>query len=208
MPVWQIRPEDPDPGILRRAADLLAAGGLVVIPTETYYGIAADLRRPQALRRVQQLKGRGADKPLLLLVQDIAAARALAPVAPPLLETLAARFWPGPLTMVLPAAPGLPDTVVSATGGVAVRQSPHPVTTALLRALGSPISGTSANRTGRPPARLVAELDLGGDSAVAAVLDAGATPGGPPSTLLDLTRRPPRVLRPGAIAPEALERLL
>lgn len=200
---WCVDAERPEPRAVAEAAALLAGGGVIVLPTETYYGLAADLRCPPALDRVLEIKGRGAGKPLLLLVAGVGMARRLAPAAPPLLERLAGRWWPGPLTLVLPAPRELPATVVSDTGGVAVRHSSHPVVQALLERLGAPLTGTSANLAGQPPARAAGALVLGG-SMPDGIVDAGPAPGGPPSTLLDIRSVPARLLRPGAVGAEAL----
>lgn len=207
MRTWRVRGDEADAETLDQAAEALRSGGVLVVPTETYYGLAADLRRPEALERVRCAKGRGQDKPLLLLLQGVAAARALAPGASPRLEALAAAFWPGPLTLVLPAGEGLPRPVVSPGGGVAVRHSPHPVLADLLARLGGPVTGTSANLAGRPPARTVGELELG-PGAADGIVDAGPCPGGAPSTVLDLTEEPPRILRHGAVTASRLRRLL
>lgn len=191
---------------LSRAAEVLAGGGLVAFPTETYYGLAADLAQASALARLADLKGREANKPFPLIAADMAQALALAAEVPALARELMARHWPGPLTLVLTARSGLPREVVSPDGGVGVRVSPHPVAGGLARALGRPITATSANPAGLPPARRVEELHPRIVQGVDLVLEGGATPGGPASTVLDVRRQPPRLLRAGPVEVAGAER--
>ncbi len=186
-------------GALARAAAVLAEGGLVAFPTETYYGLAADLARASALARLGELKGREAGKPFALIGADVGQALSLAAEVPALARELMARHWPGPLTLVLTARSGLPRAVVSPDGGVGVRVSPHPVAAGLARALGRVVTATSANPAGLPPARRVAELHPRIVQGVDLVLDGGTTPGGPASTVLDVRRHPPRLLRAGPV---------
>lgn len=197
------------PSSIGAAARSIATGGVVAIPTETYYGLAADPGRADALDRVRRLKGRAEDKPLLLLVDGVARARRVAPGAPSLLERLAGAFWPGPLTLVLPAPAGLHPALVGPGGGVAIRHPAHPVAEALVGRCDRPLTGTSANRSGDPAADRPDAIRLHRQSRLlAGILDAGPTPGGPPSTLLDLTGERPRVLRPGAVEAERLREVL
>lgn len=188
-------------------AESLREGAVIAVPTDTYYGLAADIRRSDALARVRRLKGRPAGKPLLLLVDTVARARGLSPHAPELLERLAERFWPGPLTMVLPATEDLPDEVIGNRGGVAVRAPATAIVRAIVAALGAPVTGTSANVSGQPPAEDVSTIRLG--ETVDGVVDGGRTPGGAPSTLLDLTTRgEARILRPGPVTQGDLRAIL
>lgn len=205
MRVWKVDEGGGPAGALEEAAEWLAGGRLLAIPTETFYGLAADLRRPEALERVHVLKGRDPDKPLLLLVGDAASVNALSPAPGPRFAALAAAFWPGPLTLVVRAREDLPAPVVSPTGGVAVRQSSHPVVAALLSRLGAPVSGTSANLSGQAPVAVPGELQLPG---LGGVLDAGPTRGGAPSTLVDVSGSRPRLLREGAVPAAEITGLL
>jgi len=194
----RVDPSAPDPAALAAAAAALRGGGVVAFPTETFYGLGAAARIPAAVRRVRELKARPAGQPLLLLVDSIAMAEAVAEVTGEA-RGLMARHWPGALTLVLRARPGVPVEVTAGTGTVGVRLSPHPVARGLVAALGEPVTAPSANPSGSPPpASAAAVLDYFGDS-VDVVVDGGATPGGEPSTVLDLTQTPPRVLRQGAV---------
>ena len=191
-------PSAPDPAALATAAAALRGGGVVAFPTETFYGLGAAARIPAAVRRVRELKARPAGQPLLLLVDSVAMAESVAEVTGEA-RRLMARHWPGALTLVLRARPDLPDEVTAGTGTVGVRLSPHPVARGLVAALGEPVTAPSANPSGRePPTSAATVLAYFGD-ALDAVLDGGTTPGGEPSTVLDLTATPPRLLRQGAV---------
>lgn len=169
---------DPQADALRAAADALERGEVVCLPTESSYGLAADLRLPAALARVTSLKrGRPADSPFPLVAGSTEDARALARVWPAEAERLATLHWPGPLTLVVPARPELPAEVVGPGGGVGVRVSSHPIARALARALGRPITATSANRAGEPPAVTVEEARAAFGDEIAFYLDGGRCDG-------------------------------
>ncbi|MBI5880007.1 MAG: threonylcarbamoyl-AMP synthase [Chloroflexi bacterium] len=192
-----------DPAAIARAVKLLRGGGVIAFPTDTVYGIGAHGLIGAAVERLYVIKARPNDKsiPLLLAsVDDVSqAAREVTPAAAALMR----RHWPGALTIVLRKQPHLPDAV-SNRDTVAVRVPDHADVRALIRALGAPLAATSANRSGRPElldaaaiaAELGAELDL--------ILDGGPLHGGVPSTVVDATVEPVRVLRAGAIKPEQL----
>lgn len=186
-----------------RAAERLRAGGLVVYPTETFYALGALAASAAAVARLAAAKLRPGDRPLPLVAADLAAARAVAADFPPLAERLAARFWPGPLTLVLPAAPGLPPEV-SGEGTVGVRVPGSALARDLSRLAGGPLISTSANVAGGPPVVRPSDLDQGLLLLVDCVLDGGETPGGLPSTVVAVDGRGPRLLRPGAVPWESL----
>lgn len=187
-------------------ADHLRRGGVIVYPTETVYGFGCALR-PEALARLADLKSRDEAKPFLLLAADPTSLEGL--VWGRAAERLARAFWPGPLTLALPARPGaFPAGVVSAYGTVAVRSSPHPAVRAILDALGEPITSTSANVPGGAPAdtgeaawRTALEVGAGAELWV---LDGGALPPSAPSTLVDCSGERPRIVRAGALPPELI----
>ena len=192
------------------AARVLLGGGAVIYPTETFYGLGAALGVPAGVERIAGLKQRSAPKPVPVIAADEASARrlwrALPEVTERLVERLIARFWPGPLTIVLPASALVPASVAP-FGEVGVRVSPHPVARALAQAAG-PLVATSANLAGQGEKTLVAELDRAVVERVDAVLDAGATPGGKPSTVLRLTGGAAVLLREGALARSLVEEAL
>jgi L-threonylcarbamoyladenylate synthase len=202
--VLTVDPDRPDPACITRAADCLRRGGLVAFPTETVYGLGAHALDRGAVARLFQAKGRPATDPLIVHVATLQAAADLVSEIPDVARALAARFWPGPLTLVLPRAAAVPQEVTAGLDTVAVRVPAHPVARALLDAARLPIAAPSANRFSRPsPTRASHVLDdLGGR--IDLILDAGPTPVGVESTVLDLTQRPPRLLRPGAVTLEQL----
>jgi L-threonylcarbamoyladenylate synthase len=190
----------PDPIVARvaAAAAALRRGEVVAFPTETYYGLAVDALDEAALARLFALKGRGAEKASALLVADMAMLAKLCAEVPARAMELAASHWPGPLTLALPARPGLPAAIVS-EGFVAARVSSHEVAAALVQAAGLPITATSANPAGAPPARTAAEVANHFEGACLHILDGGQTPGGAPSTLVRLRGAVLDVLRQGPI---------
>jgi len=197
----------PDPADLEAAVRVLRAGGLVAFPTETFYGLGALALDEAAVARVFQAKGRPGDKPLLVLVDSLAMVERLARQVPDRSRRLMARYWPGPLTLVLPARADLPRALTAGTGTIGVRLSGHPVARALVQAAGTPVTAPSANPHGEMSPCTADEVIAALGTRVDLVLDGGPTPGGPASTVLDLTRTPIVVLRAGAVvpAPEDLE---
>lgn len=207
--VVRVDAQAPDPKVMAEAGLALRAGELVAFPTETVYGLGADAFHEQAVRRIFEVKGRPADNPVIV---HVAAVDELLAVARPdpagRWELLARRFWPGPLTMVLPCRPEVPAATTAGLDTVAVRMPRHAVALALIRAAGRPVAAPSANRSGRPsPSRAEHVLeDLNG--LVEWVLDAGPCEVGVESTVLDLTAEVPLVLRPGGLSVEALREVL
>lgn len=187
------------------AVAVLRQGGLVACPTETFYALAADSAQEEALQRLVALKGRPEAKPLLLLVADVAMVAQVAAAVPPLALRLMRAFWPGPLTLVLPARPGLPQPLTGGTGTIGVRQSGEPLARAVAQGLGRPITGTSANRSGQPPLTTAAAVAAALGTELDLILDVGPCPGGLPSTILRLTGPQPELVRAGAIPLVALE---
>jgi len=196
--VITVDPVAPTRATLRAAADTLRAGGVVALPTETFYGLAAAALDAGSVRRIFELKGRPESKPLLVLVASVAMAETVAHVTPPA-RGLMTRYWPGALTLVLPALATVPSVVTAGTGTLGVRLSPHPIARGLVELLGEPVTAPSANPNGLAPPTSAAGVLAYFPESIDLVLDGGATPGGEPSTVLDLTLEPPRVLRQGAV---------
>lgn len=194
-----------DPAALRAAIEAIRSGGLVGLPTETVYGVACALT-DQAIDRLLEAKRRPASKGITLLVDSLAQVEPLAGL-PASARALADRFWPGPLTLVLPVLPaaGLPDSLTGGQGTVGVRMPDHPAPRAIARELG-PLPLTSANLSGEPDATTPFDVlrQLGGTLAL--VLDGGRSPGGVPSTVVACLTddRAPQVLRAGALAAEVI----
>ena len=186
---------------------MLLNGELVAIPTETVYGLAALARDPLAVRRVFAQKGRPVDHPLIVHLPDAASLGAWARVPDhhrALVEELASRFWPGPLTLVLPRQPGVPDEVTGGLNTVGIRVPSHPVALEVLRAVGGGLAAPSANRFGRisPTTAAHVAAEFGDD---VAIVDGGPCTVGVESTILDLSQAVPTLLRPGGLPTEDLE---
>jgi L-threonylcarbamoyladenylate synthase len=198
----------PDPAVMQRAGAILRAGGLVAFPTETVYGLGANALDDGAVRRVFETKGRPAHNPLIVHVPSTEDARALAARWPAAAERLAERFWPGPLTLVLPKRDLVPDQVTAGLPTVALRVPRHPVALALLRAAGVPVAAPSANPYTRVSPTTAQHVTRGLESGVDLVLDAGPTDVGIESTVVDLSGARPVLLRPGSISREELEAIV
>lgn len=190
-----------DPAALSEAARLLCQGGLISFPTETYYGLGVDPFNVEALERLFAVKQRQPDKPVLVLVAEQAQVTELAAEVPAVLHKLMTAFWPGPLTLIFPGKPGLPSLLTGGTGTVGIRQSPHPLASRLLRQYGGPITATSANRSGAPPATTAAEVLESFGAEIDLILDGGTTPGGAGSTLVGCDQKQQLCcLREGVVA--------
>jgi L-threonylcarbamoyladenylate synthase len=192
---------------IEMAVDVLRRGGLVAFPTDTLFGLGADAFNETAVERVFQAKGRAYGMPLPLLLAALDDLSRVAQDAPPLAFSLAKRFWPGPLTLVVAAAPRVPALVTARGWKVAVRVPDHPLPRELARRLGAPITGTSANRSGGPDPRTAEEVRRQLGASVDLILRGGPEPKGQASTVIDLTASPPRLLREGAVALAALQQV-
>jgi L-threonylcarbamoyladenylate synthase len=189
---------------IETAAAVIQHGGLVVIPTRGLYGIAADVFNPAAVARVFTLKGRSAKRPLLALINHMDMLSLLVKNVPSQAERLINRFWPGRVTLVLDAVPGLPEGMCSADGKIGVRWVAHPVAAALVCAAGCPITGTSANLSGENGAADIRDIPSPILDGVEMVLDAGPLAGGPGSTVVDATGERPLILRHGVVSAEEI----
>jgi L-threonylcarbamoyladenylate synthase len=190
------------PVLADRVRRMLGESGLVALPTESFYGLAAAPFDERALARLWQVKGRSEGKPILILIGNRSQLEPFVRSIPPAATVLMNAFWPGPLTIVFPAADELSDAVTAGTGSVGIRLSAWPPLIDLLCRVG-PVTGTSANYEGAPPPRRAEEVqDSLGDS-VDLIVDAGPTPGGRPSTVIDV-QGPIRIIRDGAIERSAI----
>ncbi|MBA3889162.1 MAG: threonylcarbamoyl-AMP synthase [Gemmatimonadaceae bacterium] len=208
MPTHRVSPEHPDPGIIQEAAALLRRGHLVAFPTETVYGLGAHAMDPQAVARIYAAKGRPAWNPLIVHVATADDVHAVAASWPEMARQLAEAFWPGPLTLVVPKRPDVPDSVTAGLPTVALRVPAHPVAQALLVAAAIPVAAPSANPSmALSPTRASHVARAFGDQ-VAMILDGGPTMVGIESTVVDVTGERPRLLRPGGIAPHVIEQVV
>ena len=186
-------------GEILRALDHLKSGGVVVLPTDTLYGLAADVFSQDALERVFTIKGRASDLALPVLVSDWAMMAVVAENKSDLAQRLAQKYWPGPLTLVLPKLPGVPCLLTAGRDTVAVRSPNHPVPQRLITQLGRPITGTSANLSGEPDPKSLDEVRRQLGNNVDYITSCGPAPTGTASTIVDLTNGLPTLIREGAI---------
>jgi len=193
---------------INKATHLLHAGGLVAFPTETVYGLGADARNPDAVARIFEVKGRPTDHPLIVHLADIEQMTEWAQNIPKSAWKLAKAFWPGPLTLVLPRLPDVPDSVTGGLDTVALRVPDHPVALALLSSFGGGVAAPSANRYGCVSPTSAEDVREELKDSVNLVLDGGRCPVGIESTIVDFSMPTPRVLRPGKITEEALRSVL
>ncbi len=197
-----------DAETLRRAADLIRCGGLVAFPTETVYGLGANALDAAAVARIFAAKGRPRQSPLIVHVDSIAMARALVTAWPDAAERLARRYWPGPLTLVLPKQPEIPDIVTAGLATVGLRMPSHPLALALIGEAGVPIAGPSANPFTRLSPTTAAHVRQSLGDAVDMLLDGGPATVGIESTVLSLAGPEPLLLRPGVIPLPEIEALV
>jgi L-threonylcarbamoyladenylate synthase len=194
--VLAVDADRPSDDVIARATSALAAGSLLIYPTDTLYALGGLASRPEVGRAVREAKGREEGKPLPLVASGLEQARSLCAAWPEAAALLAARFWPGPLSLIVPAGPEVPSDVTSGTGSVAVRVPARELTRRLCAS--GPLIATSANRAGQPAPRRCADAVAAVGASAALALDGG--PGRPASsTLVDLTGATPRLLRPGPV---------
>ena len=199
-----------DPSTVIQAAEIIRAGGLVAIPTETVYGLGANAMDEEAVAKIFLAKGRPQDNPLIIHISCAEELTRYCHDIPEAAWLLAERFWPGPLTMVLPVKPCVPKRTTAGLSTVAVRCPKTQVTRELIRAAGVPIAAPSANLSGKPSTTTAAHVlhDYGTGGRIDAIIDGGPCEVGVESTIVDLTGEKPRLLRPGGITPEELRDLL
>lgn len=207
MNILEVDPARPDPHAISAAVEVLRGGGLVAFPTETVYGLGAHALDPDAVARIYAAKGRPAYNPLIVHLASTKDARRLASEWPEAADKLAARFWPGPLTLVVPRAPVVPASVSAGLDTVALRLPAHPVARALLEAAGFPIAAPSANRSTRVSPTTAEHVRRGLGDRVDLILDGGPCPVGIESTVLSLAGAP-TLLRPGTISLEEIREVI
>ena len=177
---------------------MVGSGGVLAVPTETFYALAVSARDCTAIERVRNLKGRGDDKPIPVLIADVLQLRALTKSIPPAAAILMETFWPGPLTLTFPAAPDVPKPLVAKNGAIGIRQPGYAPLLEVLRRTG-PLTGTSANRAGEPPSASAAHVWSVFGESLDLILDGGRTAGGMASTVVD-TVESVRIIREGPIS--------
>ena len=193
---------------LKKAADSILSGGLVAIPTESFYGLAVSATNSRAIQRLLDVKKRGSDQPILILIPSVEQLDQYVVLIPQIAHPLMNKFWPGGLTLIFEAKSNLPRELTAGTGKIGIRLSSHPVATALAQAVGSPITATSANISGQPACSSAKEVSKQLGKRVDLILDGGETAGGKGSTVLDVTMDPPVVVREGMVSWEKIEACL
>jgi L-threonylcarbamoyladenylate synthase len=187
-----------DTPLVARAVDVLRDRGVVAYPTDTFYGLAVDPRNPEAVSKLFRVKRRCPSTAIPLIAASLEQAEKVAIFSPADIR-LAQRFWPGPLTLVMPARPGLADAILAGGTTVAVRVAAHPIACALASEFGFCVTSTSANESGDPPAVTADDVVSAVGERIDLLLDAGRTAGGPPSTVVEMTADGPRLIRAGAV---------
>jgi len=201
MQVFEVDQANPDLQVVDRIVELLKSGGVIAFPTDTFYGLGADIYNDLAVKRVFDIKGRGYNKPILILISDkneimpFVSRENFSKDAGRLIE----RFWPGPLTLVFKASDVVPKVLTGGTGKIGIRLPDHPFCQRLVERMGRPITATSANLSGGPDLDDPSEVKKSIGDRIDALVDGGSTPGGFPSTVVDVTGVEPLILREGAI---------
>lgn len=199
-------PSDPPARALEQAEQVVQRGGVLAVPTESFYALAAPALNPLAVERVRAMKGRRDRKPILVMIADRGQLTLLAAEVPPAAAALMDAFWPGPLTLTFPASSLLPEVIMAGGKTVGIRQPCSPLLVPVIERVG-PLTGTSANRSGQRPADTAASVQSDFGNMLDLILDGGQTPGGAPSTVVD-TAGPVRLLREGPISRAQLEAVL
>lgn len=195
-------------GILQLATDLILSGKAIALPTDTLYGLVADPYNLAAVNEINRIKRRTVERALPLLVDSVDRAAEIAQDPPKLFFELAQKYWPGALTLVVAATPGLPLKITGNTGKVGLRWPKAPVAEAVIAACGRALTGTSANLTENPPCTTAEDVMLQIGDTVPLIIDGGPTPAHVPSTVIELTGKKARLIRPGAIPESELKDIL
>jgi L-threonylcarbamoyladenylate synthase len=198
--IIKIDPGKPEPDRIDKAVAILKSGGVIAFPTETFYGLGADARNEAAIEKIFGIKGRDFKNPILVVIGDVTHLDAFAADIPEVARTLMDRFWPGPLTIVLRAAPSVSPKLTAGSGKIGIRLTSHPIAMEISKKLGGPLTATSANLSGAPECSSAAEALSQLQGRIDDVVDGGQTPGGKGSTIVDVTASPIKILREGVIA--------
>ena len=193
---------------LNRARQILLSGGIVAFPTESFYGLAVNASDEEAISRLFKIKKRRDNSPVLVLIPSLEYLEGYVADVPEIAFRLVEKFWPGGLTLLFKATPDIPRLLTAGTGKIGVRISSHPVAAALAKAVGSPITGTSANLSGQAGSVTAEEVYNSLGSEVDLILDGGMTAGGKGSTILDVTVTPPEILREGMVTRKQLDGII
>lgn len=196
----KIDPLKPEPELIQRASSVVRSGGTVIFPTRGLYGLAADAFNEEAVGRIFEIKGRRSEKPILVLADSFLMLSCLVRNIPPPAQKIMDSFWPGGITIIFEANENLPANLTAGSGKIGVRKPGHPVASALVRAVGGPVTGTSANLSGNRGCSMISEIDPGITESVDLIIDVGDLEGGLGSTVIDATEEPPVLIREGGIS--------
>jgi L-threonylcarbamoyladenylate synthase len=208
LKLYRIDPENPEPQIIRNAAAVIKQGGIIACPTRCLYGLGADAFNAAAVKKVFDIKRRPGQKPILILINQRARLEQLVSHVSDAAAGIMERFWPGRVTLVFEATDSVPHTLTASTGKIGIRMPGHPVAAAIVESLGRPLTGTSANLSGKPGCRRIDDLETPLLEQLDIVLDAGQLKGGIGSTVVDVSREIPRVLREGEISEKEIMALI
>jgi L-threonylcarbamoyladenylate synthase len=200
--VFNLNPHIPDDRLIKEAVNQLSSGSIIVYPTETFYGLGAVYDDETALERIFTVKNRDISKPVHLLIPDTAGLCRITDHVSEISLSVAHKFWPGPVTLLFPPSPNLSPLLIGSSGQIGCRISSHPVAQRFLNLLNKPVTSTSANISGGISPTTIDQIPESLLSSVDIILDAGETPGGNPSTIIDVTVPPFTVIREGAIPSE------
>jgi L-threonylcarbamoyladenylate synthase len=205
--VIQLDPHHPADAAILKAVAVVKAGGVIAFPTRCLYGLGADAFNAEAVERIFRIKQRSIRNPILILIDQPNRLDRLVAEVTPLAVRIMDRFWPGRITLVFKAGEDVPPYLTAGTGKIGIRLPGHPVATALVKALQTPLTGTSANLSGRPGCRRIEELELQIANGLDLILDAAALKGGRGSTVVDVTAEPPEILREGEVSAAEIMKL-
>ena len=208
LKIYKTNHEHPDPEIIQRAVTVVKQGGVIAFPTRCLYGLGADAFNAAAVDRVFEIKQRPSQKPILILIDRRIQLERLVSHVSKAASRIMDQFWPGRVTLVFEAADTVQDYLTAGSGKIGIRLPGHPVAAALVDSLGGPLTGTSANLSGRPGCGRIADLDPQLIQQLDAILDAGPLKGGTGSTVVDVTQDIPRVLREGDISEKEIMTLI
>jgi L-threonylcarbamoyladenylate synthase len=204
----KIDPVKPEPELIQKAASVIRSGGIVVFPTRSLYGLAADAFNEEAVGRIFEIKGRSGDKPLPVLADSYLMLSCLVRNIPEAGQKLIDSFWPGKITIVFEANGSLPEKLTAGSGNIGIRRPGHPVASALVKAVRGPVTGTSANISGNPGCKIISEIDPVIAESVDLIIDSGELEGGAGSTVIDVTKDPPAMIREGSVSVSEIGKML
>jgi L-threonylcarbamoyladenylate synthase len=198
--IIKIAPANPAPAAINKAAAIVKAGGVIAFPTRCLYGLGADAFNTEAVERIFRIKQRSFHNPILILIDQLNRLDRLVSEVSPVAVRIMDHFWPGRITLVFRAGEAVPSYLTAGTGKIGIRLPDQPVAAALVKALQTPLTGTSANLSGRPGCRRIEDLEFQIAGKLDLILDAGSLKGGRGSTVVDVTAAKPEILREGEIS--------